>query len=197
MSRFSVSFAPLPKLALGAAAALAALSLSPGDAQAACALSSPANTCRVTVNSVEYDVSTFTGSNSNLVKFAPPPAPGAMPWWGSQSTASAFATAVGTGLGLVNNGTDGPIFAYDNYSGGGVKMVVFQSGSGSLYPVDGVDPTFPYYTWAQASVYSSPAAPAPAPLPLLGAGAAFGFSRKLRKRIKLAPSALGSSLPLA
>jgi hypothetical protein len=31
-------------------------------------------------------------------------------------------------------------------------------------------------------------------LPLFGAAAAFGFSRKLRKRIKLAPAALGSAL---
>jgi hypothetical protein len=30
----------------------------------------------------------------------------------------------------------------------------------------------------------APAAPAPGPLPILGAGAAFGFSRKLRSRIK-------------
>ena len=37
----------------------------------------------------------------------------------------------------------------------------------------------------------------PAALPLLGAGAAFGFSRQLRKRIKLAPAPLGSALPLA
>jgi hypothetical protein len=34
-------------------------------------------------------------------------------------------------------------------------------------------------------------------LPLFGAAAAFGFSRKLRKRIKLAPAALGSALPQA
>ena len=41
------------------------------------------------------------------------------------------------------------------------------------------------------------AAPAPGPLPLFGAAAAFGFSRKLRKRIKQAPGALGSALPRA
>jgi hypothetical protein len=35
------------------------------------------------------------------------------------------------------------------------------------------------------------------PLPLFGAAAAFGFSRKLRERIKLAPGALVSGLPLA
>jgi hypothetical protein len=39
--------------------------------------------------------------------------------------------------------------------------------------------------------------PAPGPLPLFGAAAAFGFSRKLRRRIKLAPNALGSALPRA
>jgi hypothetical protein len=50
------------------------------------------------------------------------------------------------------------------------------------------------FTWAQATPYTPPA---PGPLPVLGAGAAFGFSRKLRKRIKLARVAMGSSLPRA
>jgi len=49
-------------------------------------------------------------------------------------------------------------------------------------------------TYAQATLYT---APAPGPLPLFGAAAAFGFSRKLRKRIKLEPAALGSALPQA
>ena len=48
--------------------------------------------------------------------------------------------------------------------------------------------------WVQANPYTPPA---PGPLPLFGAAAAFGFSRKLRQRIKLAPAALGSSLPQA
>ncbi|MFM7269843.1 MAG: hypothetical protein ACKOZT_14895 [Cyanobium sp.] len=41
------------------------------------------------------------------------------------------------------------------------------------------------YTWAQASLCTAPAA-VPGPLPLFGAGAAFGFSRRLRKRIQAA-----------
>jgi len=49
------------------------------------------------------------------------------------------------------------------------------------------------FTYAQATLYTG----APGPLPLFGAAAAFGYSRKLRKRIKLAPNALASSLPLA
>jgi|GEM_PF-1561336 len=51
--------------------------------------------------------------------------------------------------------------------------------------------------WATATLASPQAASAPGPLPILGAGAAFGFSRQLRKRIKLAPAAMGSSLPRA
>ena len=48
-----------------------------------------------------------------------------------------------------------------------------------------------YVTWAQATPVSSPTpapgtlpASVPGPLPALGGAAAFGFSRKLRKRIK-------------
>ena len=55
MKPFSYSLAPLPKLALGAAVALAAISLSPGTAHAACEAGSVANTlCRVTVNDGEW-----------------------------------------------------------------------------------------------------------------------------------------------
>ena len=103
------------QVALGAAAVLAAISLSPGDAKAACALNSPANTCRVTVESVEYDVTTFVGSyNSNMAEFANLPTPGVMPWWGSEQTASAFAIAVGTAFGSPNvfAETYGPFFAF-------------------------------------------------------------------------------------
>ena len=53
------------------------------------------------------------------------------------------------------------------------------------------------HVYAQATPYAPPSTPVPGPLPLFGAAAAFGFSRKLRKRIKLAPAALGSALPQA
>jgi hypothetical protein len=60
MNRFS---AFSPKLALGAAAALAAISLSPGSAQAFV----------VTVGGLQYDVTTFTGSyDANTSNFALP-----------------------------------------------------------------------------------------------------------------------------
>ncbi|MFN9387404.1 MAG: hypothetical protein ACK6BU_10640 [Cyanobacteriota bacterium] len=68
MIRFSTSFR---KLALGATGALAAISLSPGSAQAIV----------VTVGGAQYDVTTFTGSaDANAVKFNTPANGGMMPW---------------------------------------------------------------------------------------------------------------------
>ena len=54
--------------------------------------------------------------------------------------------------------------------------------------------TFDNTVWAQVA----PASPAavPGPLPLFGAAAAFGFSRKLRKRIKSSTNAISSSYSL-
>ena len=82
MIRFSTSFR---KLALGATGALAAISLSPGSAQAIV----------VTVGGAQYDVTTFTGSaDANAVKFNTPANGGMMPWYGNQSLAIDFALAV-------------------------------------------------------------------------------------------------------
>jgi len=133
MRHCSFSLAPLPKLALGAAAALAAISLSPGSAQA----------YEVTVGGNRYDVTTFTGSyNSNTNKFANLPAPGVMPWWGSADLASQFTAAVGTSLGsAINGGFAGPIFAYEKstnvdgkaYFSGGVNQ--FNSDPDSTFDI--------------------------------------------------------------
>ena len=95
------------QVALGAAAALAAISLSPGSAQAFV----------VTVNRVQYDVTTFTGTyNANTSKFQTAANGGVMPWWGSSSSnggATQFAIAVGSSLDFPNqNGTRGPYFAF-------------------------------------------------------------------------------------
>jgi hypothetical protein len=51
------------------------------------------------------------------------------------------------------------------------------------------------FTWAQATpltLSSSALAPVPGPVPAIGAFAAFGFSRKLRKRIKLSSNTSAS-----
>ena len=172
------------QLALGAAAALAAISLSPGSAQAYV----------VTVGGVQYDVTTFTGSyDADTSKFETAANGGVMPWWGSDSLASQFAAAVSGNLGAPN-GSFGPFFGWSVSSS--IEVYRWLGTTSTVYA--GSYTTDSTYTWAQATLYTAPApAPAPGPLPLFGAAAAFGFSRKLRKRIKLEPNALGSALPQA
>jgi hypothetical protein len=181
VSPFSFSLAPLPKLALGAAVALAAISLSAGSAQAVV----------VTVDGVQYDVTTFTGSyNDNTSKFQTPANGGVMPWWGSSVLAVQFATQVGSGLGQPNNlGTPfGPVFAYAT-SGQNLRIHYYDSRypSPSILYYDAL-PQGDSFTWAQVNVSA-----VPAPLPLFGAAAAFGFSRRLSsrsKRLRHGPSRL-------
>ncbi len=175
------------QVALGTAAALAAISLSPGSAQAYV----------VTVGGVQYDVTTFTGSyDNNTSKFRTPANGGVMPWFGNATLATQFANAVGYNLGRLPSPENyrGPNFAVsnaiDSYSNAIVSYSYADFGTYG-YPADPTIST----VWAQVL----PAAPtaAPGPLPLFGGAAAFGFSRKLRKRIKLAPGALASSQPMA
>jgi hypothetical protein len=189
------------QVALGAAAAaLAAISLTPGSAQAIV----------VTVDSVEYDVTTFTGSyNDNIGKFATAANGGVMPWWGDQPLASAFATSVGLGLGLLNlvpseqstesaQQSAGPYFAIQVISDSIVPPFGDAVVSAACVDSRWTDPNECYtragynqsfdkhVTWAQATVV-------PGPLPALGVAAAFGFSRKLRKRIKISTNAVSST----
>ena len=179
MALSRVSIAPLPKLALGAAAALAAISLSPGSAQAYV----------VTMGGVQYDVTTFTGTyNDNISKFATPANGGVMPWWGNGTSAVSFATAVGNYFGPDTYYSYNDLGAGWPIAGDRFNVILWQgsdfTGSGL-----GVNSSVRYASASQVR--------APGPLPLPGAAAAFGFSRKLRKRIKLEPNALGSALPQA
>ena len=172
----------MPKLALGAAVALAALSLNPGSAQAACDPASPVNTCRVMVGGLQYDVTTFTGTyNDNTSKFETPANGGVMPWWGSSTLANEFATQVGSGLGQPNNlgSPFGPVYAYAT-SGQNLRIYYYDSRypSPSILSYDDLPPG-DSFTWAQISVSA-----VPAPLPLFGAGAALGFCRRLSRRSK-------------
>ena len=98
---------------------------------------------------------------------------------------------------------------YGGYNGGGAIFEFDPSGSGSITlkgSFDGANGSYPtaaltsagngkFYGTTQYGGYNDSgaifefdpgtnSAPAPAPLPLLGAGAAFGWSRKLRRRIQ-------------
>lgn len=174
----------LIQVALGAASALATLSLIPDSAKALV----------VNVGGTNYDVTTFTGKFSdNVSKFATPASGGVMPWWGDEGLAAQFAAAVNGNLGYPNSlNENSEFYAYSVSTG--VNMRYKFSGNsntpagffgGSVSPVSS-------YTWAQASL--APAA-VPAPLPLFGAAAAFGFSRRLKKRIQATRRPLGPSHP--
>jgi len=158
-----------------------------------------------------WDVTTFTGSyNDYRAKFNFIELGGVMPWWVEEPAAQAFDAAVGASLGDFDlNGGSRPIFGY-TYFGGVVGIVttgprvvllercetwVEQGGlvtcgsvvvEPSLVPETTFRVTAPVnetFVWAQATPFTSPT-PAPGPLPALGGAAAFGFSRKLRQRIK-------------
>jgi hypothetical protein len=185
------SWSSLAKPALGVALTMGVLTT--GQAQAIV----------VTVGGVQYDVTTFTGTyNANTSKFAQTSAPGGMmPWWGDSSLATQFSNAVGYSLGAPNsiqtlsggsptNMNVGPYFAYNSI----VDKITFQlSDTAATYHpnlstlIFSVDVNTSV-TWAQVAPKgkNDPTISAvPGPVPAIGAFAAFGFSRKLRKRIKL------------
>jgi hypothetical protein len=87
----------------------------------------------------------------------------------SGPTIQALAFVVG---GVVNVGTS-PSYVYPSSS---LRSETFTAS---------MNVTKGYMTGFSSTTKWAPPPPAPGPLPLLGAGAAFGFSRKLRSRIKL------------
>ncbi|MCP9825584.1 hypothetical protein [Synechococcus sp. EJ6-Ellesmere] len=132
----------------------------------------------VNVGGLDYEVTTFFGSyNGDIAKFETAANGGVMPWWGSQANASAFALAVGTSLGTPNF-DNGPFFTY----GLPTSTVTFSSQyqNGTIVSPFGIEINTTR-TFAQATLVQA----VPGPLPALGLVAVFGFSRKLKKRIKL------------
>jgi hypothetical protein len=149
----------------------------------------------VNIGGQDYDVTTFTGSyNDHKSKFAQTPG-GVMPWWGDSSLATQFSNALGYSLGAPNsietlsadspkNINVGPYFAYNSIVD---KITFLLSDTAATYHPNTSPLIFSVdlnssVTWAQVA----PKTPTvPGPVPVIGAFAAFGFSRKLRKRIKL------------
>jgi hypothetical protein len=171
-------------LAAAVGAAVAGLALSAGQAKALV----------FNVGGQDYDVTTFTGSyNDNVSKFATSANGGVMPWFGwpleTGNLAISFAVAVGNSFGAMNL-TDypnslggygvGPFFAYSVDS---IHASAYPESSLTAFVLG----NFQVHTYAQATLIgpTGGTASVPGPLPILGLAAAFGFSRKLRKRIKL------------
>ncbi len=144
----------------------------------------------------DWDVTTFTGTyNDNRNKFETLANNGVMPWWGDAPAAEEFAQAVFDALGTPNNITIsgvpvvlGPFFGFDEV--GFVLNYRYQTSTNSIVLFNGPASNLALSrAWAQAS-------PVPGPLPALGAAACFGFSRKLRKRIKNSANIASNSYSL-
>ena len=168
----------LAKPALGVALAMGLLGA--GQAQAFV----------VTVGGQDWDVTTFTGNYKVYTsKFGLPPAPGVMPWWGSASLAQQFVAATAGNLGSPpqTQGFSGPFFGFEQDVNFPDVTLAYSYWSPGLIFIN-ANPLTDEPNWAQATLLTPTAAPVPGPLPALGAAAAFGFSRKLRKRIKRSTS---------
>jgi hypothetical protein len=158
------------------AASCVALCLAPNSAEAV----------SVTVNGTTYDVNTFSGTyNANTAKFNTLANNGLMPWWGNESLAEQFATAVGASLGTPISNAYGPMFARNIQDQGFAVYVdgeVYYAGNAFNYSFQ----TNESGTYATATLAPPPApAAVPGPLPLFGVAAAFGMSRRLRRKIQL------------
>ena len=148
----------------------------------------------VIVDGEPWDVQTVTGSfgdGTNVGGFNLTD-PANAPWWEDEDRAFRFAEAVGAGLGLqigfFESETEeefleqiGPFFAW--------SFSMRQIGRGSENFVQSCafvpssDPACLPGTTPDDQVVYARATLVPGPLPVLGAAAAFGYSRKLRKRI--------------
>jgi hypothetical protein len=163
----------------------------------------------VTVNGQQWDVTTFTGSYfDNVTKFNTAANGGVMPWFNNYPLAEEFATAVAGGFGVTNNqnpsfdGGTGPWFGVEASAPDpdqeppfpgeiSYRMSAFELFDGSWFTTGFVDNMSVSGVWAPATPFNDDT-PVPGPLPVFGAAAAFGFSRKLRKRIKVSKAVGGS-----
>ena len=117
----------------------------------------PAKAIVVIVNSLHYDISTFTAAFDDN-----PTALQSQPWWGSTSLATSFSAAVATQLGSPNEaGAYGPLFAFARSSAVAVSAYSGASGSTILATVA------PNQAFTYATVASVPETSATFPLCLI------------------------------
>ena len=187
-----IRWASLVKLALGVALSMGLLTA--GQAQALV----------VNVGGQDWDVTTFTGTyNNNRSKFATADKGGVMPWWGNADLATIFALSVNHSLSSIhpweyNGDPVGPRFAEKifaaNFGDTPGPQAYVKVGFRLFYESYQGTGNFRDVTWARAVAYQAPSVPGP--LPILGAAATFGFSRQLRRRLKLSTNAVDRSYSL-
>jgi hypothetical protein len=143
----------------------------------------PAAAVTVTIGTISYDVTLFTGSYNNNTSLFQALSPGKMPWWGDSTgdSASEFATQVYDQLGNGPTSGYGPVFAYDFDSAGVIGLS--QNLTNPLVQTGEFIALDTSVAYAIATPLGPPPSSVPAPLPVFGAMAAFGCSRRIRKRI--------------
>ena len=142
----------------------------------------PASAVVVNVGGIDYDLSSITTSPSSQPTAFGLPLLGQMPWWGDDALASEFAFKV---FALLGSGWDpdyGPVFAYALDTPQNQVLGLTQSLT-EINDQINVTPAF-NISISYAIATSTSLTPVPAPLPLFGAGAAFGFSRRLRAKLR-------------
>ncbi len=140
-----------------------------------CLSPTPASAVVVNVGGHPYDVTVLNTAYANSTGMFQLPPAGAMPWWGDDMLASEFAAEVYNSLGAGWDANYGPVFAHGESLGQVLGLT--QSISN---PLDQIDVTL---TTNTTMTYAIATTPVPGPLPLFGAAAAFGWSRRLRKRL--------------
>ena len=144
----------------------------------------PAAAVTVTIGANSYDVTVFTGSYASNTSLFQASSPGQMLWWGDGTgdAASEFATQAYDKLGIGPTSGYGPVFAYEVGASGvvGLSQSLSDPLSQNLESI-ALDTSVAY---AIATPLGSSLSPVPAPLPVFGAMAAYGWSGKMRKRLR-------------
>ena len=124
-------------------------------------------------------------------------------WWGNADLATIFALSVNHSLPSIhpweyNGDPVGPRFAEKifaaNFGDTPGPQAYVKVGFRLFYESYQGTGNFRDVTWARAVAYQAPSVPGP--LPILGAAATFGFSRQLRRRLKLSTNAVDRSYSL-
>jgi hypothetical protein len=180
-------------LAYTAGAASLMLLLNPGSAKALVTANGLA-TINISVDDKTYKVSPFSGSyEANSAKFNSPDLGGVMPWWEDEALASKVfdAVAADPASAAWRSAYGLPYVAYSKETGIDLdsgEQFTYILGLGSAFGSGASEGIFAnglgVFPWLEASPQGRATA-VPGPVPLFGAAAAFGWSRRLRRRITI------------
>jgi hypothetical protein len=143
------------------------------------AIGAPARAVVINVGGVDWTISAEVVNPGTNIDFFKTTYITSQPWAGDGNLANDFASALGNQLTLPNPSNYGPFFAFDadgTATPYDVGVSGSEGGSGAMAFTVRFDQPF---TYAKATRV------VPGPLPVLGGMAAFGWSRRLRRRVTL------------